>query len=67
MLKKQQKQQKQQQKQQSTIVSVQEIKYYLIVDFEATCFDESGFDYENEIIEFPCYLTNLDFEIIDVF
>ncbi|KAI8086517.1 double-strand siRNA ribonuclease Eri1 [Halteromyces radiatus] len=42
--------------------------YYLFFDVEATCEADGGFDYPNEIIEFPVVLVDgQSFEIVDEF
>ena len=42
--------------------------YYLICDVEGTCIENSGFDYESEIIEFPVLLIQAEtMSIIDQF
>ena len=35
----------------------QQYNYYIVIDFEATC-DENSRDYPHEIIEFPAVLVN---------
>lgn len=46
----------------------QPFDYYLVFDAEATCDKDSGFDYENEIIEFPVILIQgKEMKIIDEF
>ncbi|WBW70976.1 double-strand siRNA ribonuclease Eri1 [Schizosaccharomyces osmophilus] len=44
------------------------LRYLLIVDVEATCEEGCGFTFDNEIIEFPCLLYDLEKnEVIDEF
>ncbi|CAG8549879.1 265_t:CDS:2 [Funneliformis caledonium] len=46
----------------------QPFRYYLCFDVEATCISGGGFDYMNEIIEFPILLVDSkSFDIVDVF
>lgn len=40
------------------IAAAPTIAYYCVIDFEATCIENAGFDYENEIIEFPAILIH---------
>ena len=40
------------------IAAAPAIAYYCVIDFEATCVENAGFDYENEIIEFPAILIH---------
>jgi 3'-5' exoribonuclease 1 len=55
------------------IVSNQENKgaleetYFGCLDFEATCDQDSSFDYPNQIIEFPLVLLNSKGDIVDEF
>ncbi|CAO3589370.1 unnamed protein product [Absidia cylindrospora] len=47
---------------------VQPFDYYLFFDVEATCAADGGFEYPNEIIEFPVVLVDgQSFEIVDEF
>jgi 3'-5' exoribonuclease 1 len=44
------------------------IQYYLVLDYEATCDVDSGFDYLSEIIEFPALLVDRStLAIVDTF
>ncbi|KAF7732297.1 3'-5' exoribonuclease 1 [Apophysomyces ossiformis] len=44
----------------------QPFDYYLFFDVEATCEENAGFDFPNEIIEFPVVLVSgKTFEIVD--
>ncbi|CAI2181388.1 5963_t:CDS:2 [Funneliformis geosporum] len=46
----------------------QPFKYYLCFDVEATCVKGGGFNYMNEIIEFPILLLDSkSFDIVDIF
>ncbi|CAG8852829.1 31149_t:CDS:2, partial [Gigaspora margarita] len=46
----------------------QPFQYYLCFDVEATCEQGGGFDYKNEIIEFPVLLIeSKTFNVVDVF
>lgn len=36
----------------------QPFDFYLVCDVEGTCHEDSGFDFANEIIEFPVLLIN---------
>ncbi|GBC08078.1 hypothetical protein RclHR1_00790028 [Rhizophagus clarus] len=46
----------------------QPFQYYLCFDVEATCEKGGGFDYKNEIIEFPTILIeSTTFEIVEIF
>ncbi|RGB42842.1 ribonuclease H-like domain-containing protein [Rhizophagus diaphanus] len=46
----------------------QPFQYYLCFDVEATCEKGGGFDYKNEIIEFPIILLEGNtFEIVEIF
>ncbi|KAJ3129223.1 3'-5' exoribonuclease 1 [Nowakowskiella sp. JEL0407] len=42
-----------------------EYRYLCVLDFEATCEKDSGFDFENEIIEFPVVLINIESNLVD--
>ncbi|KAI8074369.1 ribonuclease H-like domain-containing protein [Gongronella butleri] len=51
-----------------TLVKLQPFDYYLFFDVEATCDVNGGFQYPNEIIEFPIVLVDgKTFEIVDEF
>ncbi|ORX87286.1 hypothetical protein BCR32DRAFT_228129 [Anaeromyces robustus] len=54
-IKKQEEKEKNKHKQVEKII--QPYKYYCIIDYEATCDVDGGFDYPNEIIEFPAILV----------
>jgi 3'-5' exoribonuclease 1 len=46
----------------------QPCRYYVIIDFEATCDENMGFAYANEIIEFPAILLDtMDNRVTSVF
>jgi 3'-5' exoribonuclease 1 len=46
----------------------QEFDYFLFFDVEATCIKDGGFNYANEIIEFPIVLVDgTTFDIVDEF
>ncbi|SAM01558.1 hypothetical protein [Absidia glauca] len=49
-------------------IKIQPFDYYLFFDVEATCVVDGGFEYPNEIIEFPVVLVDgQTFEIVDEF
>ncbi|KAI9255117.1 hypothetical protein BDA99DRAFT_152791 [Phascolomyces articulosus] len=49
----------------SSKIQKQPFDYYLFFDVEATCEEGGGFEYDNEIIEFPIVLVNgRTFEIV---
>jgi 3'-5' exoribonuclease 1 len=46
-------------------IKIQPFDYYLFFDVEATCVVDGGFEYPNEIIEFPVVLVDgQTFEIV---